>query len=202
MFANQSNVEDVKKYYHQTWVKFPKLSGDTLWWIERVTHEFLEVLSDKDEEALIDLKKGQEMDYVIPKKAVYQFNGKAAYLSRIPARQWKKGMCEKNTKFQVLSASKWDNHAFDIGIIAGFVNKPSYLDFYSAAKNWSQEDFSTVSVALTPRISCNYTGSVFIDDTLVGKYDLVKDILTTREIYKENLQPLFYKSKLKVLGSA
>lgn len=202
MFANQSNVDDVKKYYHQTWVKFPKLSGDTLWWIERVSHEFLEVLSDKGEEALIDLKRGQEMDYVIPKKAVYQFGGKAAYLSRIPARQWKKGMCDKNTKFQVLGSAKWDNAHFDIGIIAGFVNKPSYLDFYSVLKQWQVQDYTTVSVALTPRISCNFTGSVFIDDTLVGKYDLAKDILTTREIYKENLQPLFYKSKLKVLGSA
>lgn len=202
MFANQSNADDVKKYYHQTWVKFPKLSGDTLWWIDRVSHEFLEVLSDKGEEALIDLKRGQEMDYVIPKKTVYQFGNKAAYLSRIPARQWKKGMCEKNTKYQTLSSTKWDNHTFDIGIIAAFVNKPAYLDFYSVQKQWQCSDFTMMSVALTPRISCNNTGSVFIDDTLVGKYDLTKDLLTTREIYKENLQPIFYKSKLKVLGSA
>lgn len=202
MFANQTNVDDVKKYYHLTWVKFPKLSGDTLWWIERVSHEFLEVISDKGEEALIDLKRGQEMDYVIPKKAVYQFGQKAAYLSRIPARQWKKGMCDKNTKFQTLDSTKWNTAHFDIGIIAGFVNKPSYLDFYSVQKQWATGSFEMVSIALTPRISCNFTGSVFIDDTLVGKYDLAKDILTTREIYKENLQPLFYKSKLKVLGSA
>jgi hypothetical protein len=201
MFANSSNAEDVKKYYHQTWVKFPKLSGDTLWFISNVSHDFLEILSDNGEEALIDLKRGQEMEYVIPKKTIYQFGEKAAFLSRVPARQWKKGMCGKNTRFQTLSLTKWDLADFDISIIAGFVNKPSYLDFYALAKEWSQGKFETISAALTPRIACSYSGSIFIDDTLVGKYDLDKNILTTREIYKENLQPLFYKSKLKVLSS-
>ena len=62
MIFNQSNLEDIKKYYEKTWVKFPRLSQDTIWYINRVGSEYIEIVSDTNEEALFSLKKDYEVD--------------------------------------------------------------------------------------------------------------------------------------------
>lgn len=200
MIFNRQNYEDIKKYYGQTWVKFPKLTGDTLWFIERVGTDYLEVLSDEKEEALIDLNKGYEVDYVMPGKAVYQYGEYAAYLSRVPARMWKKGMSSANTQFRILTAAKWTPKSFDINIIKGFVNKPAYMDPYLAVAQLRKEG-SLESAAISPRISINKMGSLYIDEVLIGKLDFAKNLITTREIYKSNLEVLFNNTAFKTLSS-
>lgn len=201
MLFNVETSEDIKKYYQGTWVKFPRLTGDTLWYIDRVTSEFLEIHSDEKEEALLDLKKGYEVDYVIPGKAVYQFGDYATYLARIPARMWKKGMNSANTQFKQLTGSKWLAKPFDIGVIKAFVNKPAYTNPYDAVAMFKTPESTLASAAISPRMAFNPQGSIYIDEVMIGKYDFEKDVVTTREIYKSNLMELFSKSKFKTLSS-
>lgn len=199
MIFNKANFEDIKKYYEKTWVKFPRLEGDTLWHIDRVTSDMIEVTSDAGEEALFSLSKDYPVDFVLPGKAVYQFGQNAAYLSRIPARMWKKGMSANNTQFKVLTGTAWKPLKFDINVIKAFVNKPDYMDPYSAVNSFQKSALD--SAAINPRISMNQVGSIFLDEVMIAKLDFAKDTLTTREIYIPTLEPIFYKSKMKGLSS-
>lgn len=201
MIFNQKNIDDIKKYYQGTWVKFPRISADALWYVDRVTGDFLEITSDTGEEALFSLKKDYPVDYVLPGKAVYQFGNNAAFLSRIPARMWKKGMSASNTQFKVLNILKWNNLKFEISAIKAFVNKPAYMDPYAVLQHFKQGS-ELESAAISPRISFNRSGSIFIDEIMIAKFDFTKDVITTREIYSQTLKPLFHKTKLKELTSS
>lgn len=200
MIFNQSNLDDIKKYYHQTWVKFPRISQDTIWFIDRVGPEYIEIKSDSGEEALFSLKKDYAVDYVLPGKAVYQFGNNAACLTRIPARMWKKGMSSANTQFKLLTDLKWTPLKFDINVIKAFVNKPAYMDPYAAIQHFKGGS-DLLSAAISPRISINRSGSIYIDEIMIGKYEFAKEMLTTREVYINTLKPLFHKTKLKGLSS-
>ena len=198
MLVNQSNWEDVKKYYEKTYVKFPALTSEQLWFIDRVTPEYIEVRSTNGDEAAIDLKKDYELDFVIPKKTVYQYGDQAVMLQRIPARQWKKGMCKNNTAFKMLGENGWVQGPFDPQIIEGFINKPSYFPIYTAInrlqiKEDAQPDL--ISAAITPRITINRRGNIFVDEVVVAKYQDLKSgpQLTVKNIFAPDLVPHFYK---------
>lgn len=199
MLVNQESWEDFKKYYEKTWVKFPKLSQDTLWFVERVTPEFAEVSTSNHDEAMIDLKRGYDMDFVIPKKTVYQYGDSAACLSRIPARMWKKGMSKANTQFQVLLPQGWMAVNFDPQIIEGFINKPSYLDVYPNITKLQGENPELISMAITPRISMNGKGNVFIDSVMVAKYVPKTSTITVKSLFAPEIVPHFNKEKVKLI---
>lgn len=194
MFVNSSNWEDVRKYYEKTFVKFPVLTNDQLWFIDRVTSDLIEVRATNGDEAAIDLSKGYEMDFVIPKKTVYQYGECAVMLSRIPARQWKKGMCKANTSFQILTTNGWTNGSFDAGIIEGFINKPSYFSPYEAFEKFEQSP-ELQSAALTPRISMTAKGAIYIDEVMIGKFQQLKagPQLAVKNIFVPEMVKLFYK---------
>lgn len=200
MFVSKENWEDVKKYFEKTYVKFPALTGDTLWFIDRVTPEEMEVSSiNKKEENIeycIDLTTGYEMDFVFPKKTVYQYGDTAALLQRVPARQWKKGMCKANTGFSVLSENGWINGTFDAHIIDGFINKPSYYFPYDALKKFKQENSSLISAALTPRCSIDKRGVIWIDNVAVAKHQTLKatgETLSVKAMFYPYLSNIFFK---------
>jgi hypothetical protein len=196
MLINCHNTEDISKYFLQTYVKF-KEEGDKIFYVTKVTASRMLVRESSGEEAAIDLEDGYYLDYIIPKKTVFQYGEHALFLSRIPARMWKKGMDHKNTQFQVLKASGgWVEHDFNISTVEGFVNKASYMSFEDALTNLTSGDVN--SVALSPRISINTGGSVYIDTVLVGKYRFQQKELACKSIFKEDLTKVF-KCKIKAL---
>lgn len=186
MFVNKSNYDDIVKYYLKTFVQF-KEEGEKIFFIKQVSHNEIICEDSKKEEVAICLETGYTIDYVIPKKTVYQYGEHALFLSRIPARMWRKGMDQKNTSFSLLHESGlWVNCPFSIATIEGFVNKPSYFTFQEALNNFSKGEHLQ-SAALTPRISMSRKGGVFIDTVLVGKYDFTKDLLSYKKIFKPEL---------------
>jgi hypothetical protein len=198
MFVNNANFDDAKKYLQGTYVKF-KETGDHIWHVDSVSpHEM--ICSDKNKEEVgIDLNIGYNFEYILPRKAVFQYGASAVILYRIPARQWKKGLCKANTNFSILTEEgSWLLCPFDINPIEGFVNKPSYYSL-SLAESTFKQDSSFKSVALTPRISMCRTGKVFIDQILVAKADLEKKELMCKPIFKTDLAPVFSSYSLKVI---
>lgn len=195
MFINSNSFDDVKKYFQHTYVKF-KETGDHIWHIDSVNpHEI--ICSDKNKEEVgIDLQIGYNLEYILPRKATFQFGNYAVMLYRIPARQWKKGLCKANTNFSTLTGEgSWTTASFDINLIEGFVNKPSYYSLDTAISTFKQGDF--VSAALTPRMSLTHSGKVFIDNVLVGKAEFEKKQLLCKKIFKPELQAMFNNFVIK-----
>lgn len=192
MYVDNNNYQDAKKYYEGCWIKVAEC-GDRIYTVDSVTRKYTDLSSpprgdnDEDAEIRIDMEKGYNIQYVIPKKTVFQFGESALLLQRIPARMWRKGMDQKNTEFLTLSAKGvWKKIAMSTDVIEGFVNKPSYLSVEDATHQFK---FSLESAAITPRISLTKEGSVFIDTIFVGK--LKRDGLVYKGIYHSDLAPLF-----------
>lgn len=197
MFINSQNFDDVKKYFQHTYVKF-KETGDHIWHIDTVSPNEI-ICSDKNKEEVgIDLQIGYNLEYILPRKATFQFGDYAVMLYRIPARQWKKGLCKANTCFSTLTGEgTWTTAAFDINLIEGFVNKPSYYSLENALSAFKQPEFK--SAALTPRIALTHTGKVFIDNILVGKVEFASKQLLCKKIFKPELQAVFNTFNIKTV---
>lgn len=188
MFVNSQNFDDVKKYFQHTYVKF-KETGDHIWHIDTVSSNEILCTDKSKEQVGIDLTIGYNLEYILPRKAVFQFGRKAIMLSRIPARQWKKGMCKANTAFHTLSADgSWLSYGFEIDLIEGFVNKPSYYPVEQALKDFQND---LVSVALTPRISMSKNGKIYIDSVLVARYTEEDQKITCRKIFAPEISKVF-----------
>ncbi len=189
MLVNPGTYEDCKKYYQHCWVKF-KEEGDHLFYVTNVDNKYIYTKDINEGEALIDHREGYTIDYVLPKKAVFQHGENAVMLSRIPARMWKKGMNKQNTEFKILHHSGWFSGDFDIHIINGFVNKPSYYSAEDALNEFEKSEHLK-SVALSPRISMCHKGNIYIDTVLVGKYSSEKKKISHRKLFNIEMKALF-----------
>lgn len=191
MFINSQNFDDVKKYFQHTYVKFAE-TGDHIWHIDTVNPNEI-ICSDKNKEQVgIDLTIGYNLEYILPRKAVFQFGNEAVMLSRIPARQWKKGMCKANTAFHSMtSEGTWVQLNFDINMIEGFVNKPSYYPLDIAVKELSDENGDLFSVALNSRMSLSKSGKLYIDNVLVGKVIFKDKVVVCKHIFKPEIAKIF-----------
>lgn len=198
MFINSDNFDDVKKYFQHTYVKF-KETGDHIWHIDSVSPSEM-ICSDKSKEEVgIDLQIGYNLEYILPRKAAFQLGEYAVMLSRIPARQWKKGLCKANTAFHRLAAEgSWLADSFNISMIEGFVNKPSYYNIDLALQQF-RAGIGLQSVAITPRISVTNTGKIFIDQTLVGRFSLENNEAICKKIFQSELAKVFPLFKFKLV---
>jgi len=192
MYVNQDNWEDCKKYYEHTFTKF-KETGDTIFYINKVTPDDIVAVDINKNEVGIDLTVGYNLEYVIPRKTVYQYGSRAYMISRIPAKQWKKGMCSSNTQIHYLD-DQWMLTEFDMNKIEGFVNKPSYLT--SAQGIPKLLNGECVSIALSPRFSMNNTGYVYLDSCIVGEYSFSNNVLKGKKIFAPEFKTLFPNTQL------
>lgn len=200
MFINSQNFDDVKKYFQHTYVKFAE-TGDHIWHVDTVSPNEI-ICTDKNKEQVgIDLNIGYNLEYILPRKAIFQFGNEAVMLSRIPARQWKKGMCKANTAFHILnSEGTWMALNFDIHMIEGFVNKPSYYPVDLAVKELSKESVDHVaSVALNPRMAICHSGKLFVDNVLVGKISFKEKTLLCKKIFKPEISKVFSDWSIKTV---
>lgn len=196
MKVSKDNWEDAKKYFHQTYVKF-KEEGDALFFVDRVDPDKIVAKATNGELVGIDLTVGEyHIEYVIPGKAVFQYGPHVVMLSRIPARMWKKGMCTQNTKFETLDAtSKWNKATFSSTLIESFINKPCYLEPKEAQKMLGSGEIE--SAALTPRISLSKEGKLFVDQTIIAKYN--GTLFTTKRLFQNEVEKLFPHISVKVV---
>jgi hypothetical protein len=198
MFVDSNNWDDCKKYFEGTWVKFKEEGDNTIWYINEVTPKHLFAKSVDEKEIIgVDLEIGYTLDYVIPKKTTYQLHESAVNLSRIPARQWKKGMNKQNTLFQVLTGDGiWLPAPFQPDVINGFVNKPGYYTPHDALREFKASEHLR-SAALNPRMSIARNGTIFVDTVLVARFD--GERLITKSLFVPEISAMFPEWKIKTV---
>jgi hypothetical protein len=199
MFVNRDNWEDCKKYFHGCYVKFRE-EGDRLFYIETVDPDQITARAvDNSEYCGIDLNIGYTIDYVLPKKTVYQYGKLVVMLARIPARMWKKGLNKQNTAFYILDGQgKWLQTELNPTLIQSFISKPAYYSVVNALNDF-QKNLELEAAALTPRISFCRNGRIFVDQTIIARYDFETDTISCKNLFVPELTALFPNAKMKTV---
>lgn len=199
MFLNANNYEDGEKYFGQTYVKI-KEYGDTICLVEKVTPEAIWLTDEYDQKVCVELdgattgKPGYNLEFILPKKTWFQSGATALFLTRIPARMWKKGISKNNTSVHCLKLGSFVGVSLSFQTLHAYVNKP----FYATVEDMYENDWS--SVALSPRFALSKGGDLFLDMTKIGIYDKATNTLIVKKLFVPDVTPLFNSScKVKSL---
>lgn len=161
-----SNWRDIQKYYEGTYVKFTEF-GDQLFYISHVRPDSISGIDDDD--TAFEMYLSDDMPYVVdftlPHKATFQWKDSVYLLQRIPARQYRRGLCSDNTMITNVATGT----SVDVGFqsLKAFVSKPSYSSFSNAFNTKAK----TKAVALSPRMTYLRSGSILIDNKKIAVFD-------------------------------
>ena len=206
MYFDKYNYQDCNKYFADTYVQFAEEGMNKLFWLEKCDQNYIkavEVKRDsrtgkviKGEHIVVALDKGYAIDFTLPRKAVFQNNDCAYLLSRIPAKQWKKGIHPQNTRIYTLRLGKWEEYGFLLDIILNYINKPVFKTFDELVLAKKEE--SMVSIALSSRCAVDMeTGNVYLDRFLVGNFSFKTNKLSCHSFILSELVNLFPYSILE-----
>ena len=174
-----SNWRDIQKYYENTYVKFSEF-GDKLFYIQHVGPE--KVSGTDDENTTFELYLSDAVpytvNYLLPHKAVFQWKDSVFLLQRIPARQYRRGLCSDNTMITNIATGKGMDITFNS--LKAFVSKPNYSSFSNAFNTKAK----TKAIALSPRMSFLRSGEILIDNKKIAQFDYTsKKILLLYKIF-------------------
>lgn len=183
MQFNSYNWEDIQRYYRHTFLKF-KETGDTLFYIRDVSPSRVTGTDENGTEFALHLNYDDpyEVDYILPNKSYFQYAKRACMLQRIPAKQYRRGICADNVR--ITGLSKTGGLAaieVDFEALKAFVSKQAFPSLSTVLLQKQKP----LSVALSPRFAFVPVGGfLFCDQTCVAQVDAKRKTLTI-------LQPIF-----------
>lgn len=187
MIFHKSTYNDIQKYYPDNIVKF-KETGDRLWQIRSISSNEIRCSDTDGFEIYLDLNEPYEVDFTLPGRVVYQNGARACMLSRIPAKQYNRGIHSQNTGLYTLNGGgEWLSAGFNIQKLQQFVDKPSYQDI--SLIDFNSPDYS--SWALSRHFSICRGGYIFALGTKIGTLDVTSKTVFVNNLFKSNLTPLF-----------
>ncbi len=158
------NVNDIDRYYRDTYVKF-KEYGERLFYIQSVSPSMVTGTDEDGTYFEVHLRSSNpyQMDYILPHKAVFQYKDNVYLLQRIPAKQYRRGLCSGNT--QIIRVTDGEKIPMIAPILKAFVNKQNYSTFSEAFKSKHK------AFALGPRMHfLKADAGIYIDMTLVARH--------------------------------
>lgn len=186
MILKPSNANDIQRYFSGTFVKFSGF-GDRLFYINEVNKDAIHGKDDDGHDFILSLHEEApfEMDYVLPNRAVYQLGKTVAMLQRIPARQYKRGVCDDNTKlFRPGNGERMD---LTLANLKKFVNKPSYRTLRQALYGKSAD----IEIAITPRFWFRKRDqTLFLDTVPVALFQRDTRKIQTSKLFKQDVANL------------
>lgn len=192
MQLSSNNWRDIQKYYEHCYTKFRE-TGDEIFLIRRVSPSLIEGIGEDKTplNCFLHNEEDQEpylLDYILPKKSFFEFDGKACLLNRIPARQYKRGLCSENTQILSLGADGgFSKLNIDFPVLKAYIQKQSFRSFAEAKE--------LPSVALSPRIALTMSGFIFVDAVKIGHYDFVSKTITTKhKSFKPELEEILQRT--------
>lgn len=193
------NYDDISKYYRQTYVKFREF-GDKLFYIRDVLPK---TIIGKDEDGVeFELHMSKEfpyeVDYVLPNKSVFQYKNHACVLSRIPAKQYHRGLTSQNTVINRIDRNgDVAGMHIDFDILKAFVGKQAFPVFDKALTVIGRK----ISVALSRRFSFVPNRKLILADHVpVAEVDHAnKQILVYQQMFMPEVTALAKNSIFKVV---
>jgi hypothetical protein len=199
MQFSTANYEDIHRYYRCTYVKFKEM-GDRLFYIRDVNHSIVRGTDEDGTEFELYLNHDDpyEVDYVLPHKSYFQYAKRACMLQRVPAKQYRRGLCAENTRLTALG--KTGNLVnVDIGFDAlkAFVSKQAFPSIKTVLTMKNKP----LSVALSPRFAfVTEPGFIVADQLTVATVDKKQQKVTIhREIFRPEVMNLIKDLNMEVV---
>lgn len=187
MLFCSSNWKDIDRYYRNTWVKLPD-TGDELYYISHVTTQEVKATTLSGEQTVIYLSDSHPYDlgYVLPHKSFFQHEEHACQLIRVPAQQYKRGVCSDNTTVAVIT-SKGGRQSVDLtgDLLKAYVEKQAF----KSLDNCLQMRGTLLSTPLSPRFAIGLptTGTILgyitLDDELVATVNKAGKIVPKYDVF-------------------
>lgn len=188
MIFHRINYEDIKRYYANTIIKLPAVSGDRLWQIVSINPDEVKLMDVDGMEIYVDLNEEYEVEYPLPGRTVYQTtDGRAALLLRRPAKQYYRGLHKENTGLSYYTSSgDLGGLAWNLHTLQEFVDKPCYQD----PNQINLEEGS--SWALNPHMAVTSSGRVMVLSSCVAVADFkAKGIMMVKSLFKPEVKAAF-----------
>lgn len=199
MLFNSHNYEDISRYYRNTYVKF-KETGDTLFYIRDVRPDMVRGTDEEGTEFELYLNEDNpyEVDYVLPNKSYFQYAKRACMLQRIPAKQYRRGICNENVRISSLTKTGGVGN-IEVGFesLKAFVSKQAFPSISTVLLQKSKP----ISVALSPRFAfVPDIGYIFCDQTAVALVDRkAKTVKPLKDVFLPELTQLVEGSNLEIV---
>ena len=195
------NSKDIQKYFQGAFVKFPGMAGvfgdgavaaeagDIIHTVEQVTSSYIKGKRIEGNDAVpyefCLYSEAEvvppEVEFILPKKSYYNGPSGALMLFRIPARQYKRGVCSDNTAIvQLQSAGTFEPYPLTVITLTEYVGKQAYKRF---------EAHKLPSYAVTRRIGVAANGHVFMDRVKIGTIDYTTNTIKLgRDLFVPEVQ--------------
>ena len=196
MMLVPSAYEDIRKYYEGSYVKVAEF-GDKFVYIHKVCKDAVFFNDSENNEGVIHLNEAApySLETILPHKTMFTLENKCYLLSRIPQRQYHRGLTQHNCQVSVLGASGWGPAAINYRVLAGYVNKPAYPPLDEAIT------LSAGSVALSARFAYHVTQKTIYCDTLVvGKVNPVLRTVSCNRLLAPEISRFISTSCKKALN--
>ena len=198
MIFNSTNHDDINRYYRNTFVKF-KETGDALYYIRSVNSEVVRGTDQHGTEFELWLSDEHpyEVDYILPNKSFFQNKKRACMLSRIPAKQYQRGLSTNNTRIVCMNRSGGSqNMDLSFDVLSEFVNKQAFPSLAKAILNKAKDH----SIVLSPRFAyVPDIRSIYADHTIVAEVNVdEKRIFVKHPIFRPEIEELADGSEYKV----
>ena len=182
--------DDIVRYYQHTYVKFREL-GDTLYYIHRIFEDRVEAVDVKHNQVVIYLDDDHpyEVDYVLPHKSYFQDGDRAMMLFRIPAQQYKRGICGDNVcmGFPMGSGNGGDYETVELSFqrLQTYVNKPLFVSLPEAI------GLPYHSTVLSPRMAyVREPSTICVDFVPVARVEQGSRIKMLRPIFRKEVEEI------------
>lgn len=197
MLLTSQNVEDIQKYFGGTYIKIPEY-GDLICYVDKVLPEAL-LLRDAEENPLaLELdgattgKKEYNLEYIIPKKTYFQYEDCAYFLTRIPAKQWKKGISKSNTQIFKLTGNTFKSLGIDFKILTAYTNKHEYPSVFY------MDNYDSLALSSRLALDC-YSKNIYCDTCVIGKYDPKEELVFVKKLFEKEVKAVFPNKKVVTL---
>lgn len=194
MKFKQENWRDIQKYYQGTYVKFAEF-GDTLHYIENVTQDEITGKDENKDDFVLYLHDSQEyvFEYLLPHKAVFQYGGDAYLLQRIPARQYKRGLCQENTSFTKVTSGERQSLSWQL--MTAYTNKQKYFSLKEAIYGKGKMR----SLAVTNRMSyARGNDYLYVDNKVIATFNRESKVLATIPLFFDDVKELIAQDPFEV----
>lgn len=197
------NSKDIQKYFQGAFVKFPgmggvygdgsaaKEAGDIIHTVDQVTPSSIrgkrrEGDEDVPYEFILyseDDVPPPEVEFILPRKGFFNTSNGAHVLFRIPARQYKRGVCTDNTMILRLQANgEFEQQPLDIGLLTAYVEKQAYRGFKECTPGMS-------SYAVSRRMAVTAGGLIYIDRVKIGSINYQdKKITLGQNLFQQEVE--------------
>lgn len=189
------NAKDIDKYFRGSFMKFPSLAGDAVHYIEQVSGSEVrgKTLQEGEKVPFVfhlypdEVAAAPEIEFILPKKSYFNTPHGACLLYRIPARQYRKGVCPDNTAISCLiSASSFQNMDINFELLNLYVGKQSFDKFAEQEKSY----------AVSRRMAVSAAGLLFLDKTRIGSINyLEKTISVNQQMFVPEVESVVRANK-------